>query len=46
MRQCAGQSPKDEGLTFLFLDTQIVVEGFLEDINNLLNSGEVPNLWP
>lgn len=26
-------------------DTQIVKETFLEDINNLLNTGDVPNLF-
>lgn len=30
---------------FLLNDTQIIREEFLEDINNLLNSGEVPNLF-
>ena len=30
---------------FLLSDTHIVHESFLEDINNLLNSGEVPNLY-
>ena len=36
---------KNENTVFLFTDTQIVMEEFLEDINNILNSGEVPNLF-
>jgi dynein heavy chain len=31
---------------FVFSDNQIVSENFLEDINNLLNTGEIPNLFP
>mmetsp|Transcript_25185 Transcript_25185/g.84603 ORF Transcript_25185/g.84603 Transcript_25185/m.84603 type:complete len:2627 (-) Transcript_25185:45-7925(-) len=30
---------------FLFDDTQIVYESFLEDVNLILNTGEVPNLF-
>ncbi|KAI9090456.1 dynein heavy chain and region D6 of dynein motor-domain-containing protein [Phlyctochytrium arcticum] len=30
---------------FLFSDTQCQDESFLEDINNMLNAGEVPNLF-
>ncbi|KAG7496340.1 dynein heavy chain 2, axonemal [Solea senegalensis] len=30
---------------FLFSDTQLVDESFLEDINNILSSGEVPSLY-
>jgi dynein heavy chain len=36
---------KNQSTVFLFSDTQIVTETFLEDINNILNSGEVPNLY-
>ncbi|KAL2642111.1 hypothetical protein R1flu_009698 [Riccia fluitans] len=31
---------------FLINDTQLKMEQFLEDINNILNTGEVPNLFP
>lgn len=31
-------------VTFLFVDTQILKDNMLEDINNILNTGDVPNL--
>lgn len=43
MKESGGAQGK--GTTFIFTDNQIVYESFLEDINNILNSGEVPNLW-
>ena len=33
-------------LVFLFGDTQIKDQSMVEDINNILNSGEVPNIFP
>ena len=32
-------------VVFLFNDSQIVDEGMVEDVNNMLNSGEVPSLF-
>ncbi|KAL2622254.1 hypothetical protein R1flu_002459 [Riccia fluitans] len=45
MLKRAGADPGKPAV-FLFSDTQITDEGFVEDINNLLNSGEVPNMFP
>ena len=36
---------KQQDTIFLFSDTQIKREDFVEDINNILNTGEVPNLF-
>ena len=43
--QSAGVGGDARPTVFLVTDTQIILEQFLEDINNLLNSGEVPNLF-
>ena len=43
LKQCGGQG---KPLIFLMTDSQIQEESFLEDISNLLNAGEVPNLFP
>lgn len=36
---------RDQPTSFLFNDTQIVNEMFLETINNILSTGEVPQLY-
>ena len=36
---------ENKPLVFLFADTQIKEESFIEDISNLLNTGDVPNLF-
>ena len=35
-----------KNVVFLFSDSQIKTEVFVEDINNILNAGEVPNMFP
>ena len=32
-------------IVFLFSDNDIVNEVFLEDVNNILSAGEVPNIY-
>lgn len=33
-----------KGISFVMTDTQIIMESFIENLNNLLNTGEIPNL--
>eukprot|EP00658_Telonema_sp_P-2_P079821 TRINITY_DN7820_c0_g1_i5.p1 TRINITY_DN7820_c0_g1~~TRINITY_DN7820_c0_g1_i5.p1 ORF type:complete len:561 (-),score=159.75 TRINITY_DN7820_c0_g1_i5:83-1765(-) len=37
---------KCQPVVFILSDDQIIHEGMLEDVNNILNSGEVPSLFP
>jgi dynein heavy chain len=40
-----GSGIDGESICLVLTDTQIVKETFLEDINNLLNTGDIPNLF-
>jgi dynein heavy chain, axonemal len=43
LRRAGGEGAES---VFLLTDTQIKDEAFLEDVNGILNAGEVPNLFP
>ena len=36
---------ENKSITFLFCDTQIINEQMLEDINNIMNSGDVTGIY-
>jgi dynein heavy chain, axonemal len=40
-----GSGLEGKSIVFLYTDTQIVSESCLEDINNILNGGDVPNIY-
>ena len=43
LRACGCEGKR---IAFLFTDNHIVSEAFVEDINSLLNSGEITGLFP
>ena len=44
LRRCLLQAGvKDTPTSFVFTDAQVVMESFLEDVNNILNAGDVPS---
>lgn len=46
LKQCLMKAGlEDVPVVFLFNDAQIVFESMLEDVNNVLNAGDVPNLY-
>jgi len=46
LRKCLlGAGVKDQQTAFIFTDAQVVMEAMLEDVNNILNAGDVPNLY-
>ena len=46
LKQCLMEAGLgDKPMVLLFNDTQTVFEGMFEDLNNILNSGDVPNIY-
>ena len=45
-RLLTGAGAENKNSVFLLSDAQIKFGFMLEDINNLLNSGDIPNLFP
>ncbi len=41
-----GTGLENKETVFLYSDTQIVKESMVEEVCNILNNGEVPNLFP
>ena len=45
IRMMMDAATHEKDTTFILSDTQIIKTSFLEDINNMLNTGEIPNLF-